>query len=146
MTEEFLQALREWRGVEDPCTRCNGSGVRNYGSTSTWRGGIGGAAITQGVCDTCWGTGDARRVGVDLRAQRDGERERIAAAALTVIARAVGARFEDCAPAINEIAEELERLSRGRKERPRQFGFISRELAKVLRDAVAEARRSKELG
>lgn len=30
-----------------------------YGSTATWHGGVGGASITNGVCDKCWGSGDA---------------------------------------------------------------------------------------
>lgn len=73
-----LQALRDslherflsWRGVdpENACPKCDGSGVRAYGSTATWRGGIGGQAITTGVCDGCWGSGDKTRPGVNLRA------------------------------------------------------------------------------
>jgi hypothetical protein len=39
------------------CQRCHGYGYRAYGSTATWRGGIGGQAITTDVCDVCWGSG-----------------------------------------------------------------------------------------
>jgi len=39
------------------CQRCQGYGYRAYGSTATWRGGIGGQAITTDVCDVCWGSG-----------------------------------------------------------------------------------------
>lgn len=39
------------------CIRCHGDGIRLYGSTATWRGGIGGAAMTYGVCNLCWGSG-----------------------------------------------------------------------------------------
>lgn len=40
------------------CQHCTGSGVKQYGSTATWRGGIGGQAFTSDVCDICWGSGD----------------------------------------------------------------------------------------
>jgi len=40
-----------------PCTRCHGLGYAVYASTTTWRGGIGGAAMTSDVCSKCWGSG-----------------------------------------------------------------------------------------
>jgi hypothetical protein len=49
------------------CPQCGGEGRRGYASTSTWRGGAGGQAITEGVCDVCWGTGRTDRTGVNLR-------------------------------------------------------------------------------
>ncbi len=49
------------------CPACNGAGSKTYGSTSTWRGGIGGAAMTVGVCDKCWGSGDKNHPGINLR-------------------------------------------------------------------------------
>lgn len=57
MTQD--ETLRMYRGVVDPCARCRGWGVRWYGNTSTWRGGMGGARMTRDVCDACWGSGDA---------------------------------------------------------------------------------------
>ena len=71
---EFLEA----RGVEDPCGRCDGLGVRGYASTSTWRGGIGGQAITSDVCDECWGSGDSYRKWPSWRAQRCGSSDTFA--------------------------------------------------------------------
>lgn len=50
--------LLDWRGIETQCDRCSGSGRIVYGSTSTWRGGIGGQAMTGDVCNKCWGSGD----------------------------------------------------------------------------------------
>jgi len=44
-----------------PCLSCQGLGVKVYGSTATWRGGIGGSALTDDVCDHCWGSGDNER-------------------------------------------------------------------------------------
>lgn len=61
--ESFLS----WRGVETPCSRCDGAGVRVYADSSTWRRKPAGQALTTDVCDACWGTGDANRKGADLR-------------------------------------------------------------------------------
>jgi len=59
----------EWRDLspKDACRECQGSGRKVYGSTALWRGGIGGASMTPGVCDACWGSGSKSHPGVDLR-------------------------------------------------------------------------------
>lgn len=49
------------------CVRCCGTGEYTYGSTSTWRRGIGGCAMTKGTCDRCWGSGDESAPGENLR-------------------------------------------------------------------------------
>lgn len=49
------------------CKLCHGNGQIVYGSTSTWRGGIGGAAMTSGVCNRCWGTGFESHKGPNLK-------------------------------------------------------------------------------
>jgi len=53
----------ELRGLspERACEKCRGFGITMYASTATWRGGIGGQALTQDVCCQCWGSGDAKR-------------------------------------------------------------------------------------
>lgn len=58
---DLLKRMLAWRGLayREPCKECGGSGVVTYGSTATWRGGIGGSAMTEDVCDKCWGSGDA---------------------------------------------------------------------------------------
>ena len=55
------QAFLDWRGVQDACEECQGTGIKVYGSTATFWGGIGGAAMTQSVCNHCWGSGDKYR-------------------------------------------------------------------------------------
>lgn len=60
-TAEYYAALAQERGVEHPCKHCAGTGTQTYGNTSTWRGGVGGQALTTGPCDKCWGSGDAHR-------------------------------------------------------------------------------------
>lgn len=74
-TEEFWQAACEWRGIETPCKGCGGSGTQAYGSTSTWHGGVGGQTITSGVCDKCWGSGDADRPWMSHRKAENDARE-----------------------------------------------------------------------
>jgi hypothetical protein len=76
--EEFVREARErheneysrflsWRGIEKPCDECGGRGSKAYSNTATWRGGVGGQMVTEGVCSACWGSGDALRKGADLR-------------------------------------------------------------------------------
>lgn len=64
---QFYDEFIQMRGVNTPCKKCNGLGTIVYGSTSTWRGGIGGAAMTNGVCNKCWGSGDEHLHWLDLR-------------------------------------------------------------------------------
>lgn len=59
--EQMEKMFLDIRGIETPCKKCSGYGVRLYGSTATWRGGIGGQAMTNDVCDKCWGSGDENR-------------------------------------------------------------------------------------
>lgn len=54
-------------GPDDVCDKCHGWGFYAYPSTAVWTGGIGGQAITNGVCDVCWGSGQKSRKGADLR-------------------------------------------------------------------------------
>ena len=61
--KEFLA----YRGIETPCIRCGGLGVRGYGDTSTWRRSIGGQMITNDICDHCWGSGDENKKWLNLR-------------------------------------------------------------------------------
>lgn len=56
------------------CPRCDGIGRLSYGDTSTWRGGVGGQAFTEDVCDLCWGTGRRDVVGANLRRMKGGVR------------------------------------------------------------------------
>jgi len=61
-----------WRGIDrdggdTPCKACSGAGVRAYGDTATWRGGIGGQVITNDICDKCWGSGKAKKPWLNLR-------------------------------------------------------------------------------
>ena len=52
--EDFVQ---QRIGDSPACAKCSGLGTRCYGSTATWRGGVGGQALTSDVCDACWGSG-----------------------------------------------------------------------------------------
>lgn len=67
--EQILGIARQLAG--HACDACSGFGYKVYSSTATWRGGIGGQAITRDVCDVCWGTGDKNSKGVDLKTLRN---------------------------------------------------------------------------
>jgi len=56
--------------MTEPCDKCRGTGEMLYGSTSTYMGGIGGAAMTTDVCNKCWGTGLKNKTGVNLKELR----------------------------------------------------------------------------
>lgn len=58
--ELYQQFIVSRIGYHAPaCTGCGGLGVKTYSSTATWRGGIGGQAMTEDVCNVCWGSGNA---------------------------------------------------------------------------------------
>ncbi len=63
--DNFRAICHAAAGVE--CKACGGGGTRCYGSTSTWRGGIAGQAMTWGTCDVCWGSGRTDAPGPNLR-------------------------------------------------------------------------------
>lgn len=131
------QHYLEWRDVQTPCERCKGTGKRVYGSTSVWRGGAGGCAMTTDVCDRCWGSGDANHPWTNLREREASEKKRIEERAADLFARRLGARINTLRPAMEAIALELDRLSRGRKERPYHFADSCEMLAKLLRALAA---------
>ena len=69
-TEELHAMLLDWRGIEPgrECRDCGGSGVKAYANTATWHNAaIAGQAITNDVCDSCWGSGDRTRPWANLR-------------------------------------------------------------------------------
>lgn len=65
--EDLYKAILDYRGIINPCKKCSGFGECTYGSTATWRGGIGGQSCTSDVCDKCWGSGNADRPWTNIR-------------------------------------------------------------------------------
>lgn len=141
-TDPNFHLFLKWRGVCTYCTKCNGSGIRTYPSTATWRGGIGGAAMTRDVCDECWGSGDRDRPGVNLRAQRDSQEQEIATRAGELLSKAVMAHLTVTRPAIGALAVEMEWLSTATTKgtRPPLFREITRSLAATLRAMASETK------
>ena len=104
----------DWRGVERPCLVCRGTGWRLYGSTSTWRGGIGGQAMTRGQCDACWGSGDADRPWTNLRElERRHAAERTRSALDDLVGRVVGPRRDRGDDDVRGLVVALEKIGRG---------------------------------
>lgn len=64
----WLKELKQLRS--EACPACGGTGRMVYGSTATYMGGIGGAAMTEDWCEACWGTGIKDRKGPDLKQMR----------------------------------------------------------------------------
>ena len=71
----YLKSYKEilaWRNIylelgDEPCPACNGAGVRTYGSTCTWHGGVGGQTMTSDICNRCWGSGNSNKPWLNLR-------------------------------------------------------------------------------
>ena len=71
-TKETIDCYGEflaWRGIDpkEVCPACSGAGSRAYANTTAWRGGIGGQTVTGGICDHCWGSGNAVHPWTNLR-------------------------------------------------------------------------------
>ena len=49
------------------CNGCDGIGKKVYANTSTYLKGIGGQAMTEDVCDECWGSGKSNAPFKNLR-------------------------------------------------------------------------------
>lgn len=130
--EEWLRR----RDVETPCSRCRGLGCVWYASTATWRGGLGGASMTQGVCDHCWGSGDEHRHWTDLRKLRAEEDHRVAKRAAELLENRLGVGLRILEPALRELCAELDKFERQRRPRPYGFDTVSNCLAKVIREML----------
>lgn len=72
LRESFYERMLSLRGLtpEEACKDCQGSGVKSYGNTSTWRGGIGGQMMTSDVCNKCWGSGNNNEPWTNLKQLR----------------------------------------------------------------------------
>lgn len=147
MTDDMNRFLH-WRGLrpEDACLACRGTGAIQYGSTSTWRGGMGGAAMTRDVCDQCWGSGDRHEPWVDLRRLRDGTDAQVRREAAALLGNRMGGVFPSLRPAIEALCVVLDKESRRRKNplgtdfwSVRNWELVTTQLAKVLRELTAAA-------
>lgn len=125
------------RGVESPCEACSGFGVRAYGSTATWHGGVGGQMITSDVCDKCWGSGDAVRPWPSWRyvSGLRSEVERLRAESAALIARARLA--ERMAEALRNMVDATEHTYCS----PTPEGHIAGESIRRVRDNARTALR-----
>lgn len=132
---DWLEKMHDARGVREPCTMCGGTGVRAYPSTSTWRGGIGGAAITWDVCDVCWGSGDAERKWVNLREQNQDVKQKVAARAEQLLARRAGCSAKTLRPELEQLVDVIEKQGRKRKVSIWYRGACSA-VANTLREAM----------
>jgi len=54
---EMCKQFLAWRGISDPCMSCGGRGILIYNKAK---------AKTIGVCNNCWGSGDAKHPWANL--------------------------------------------------------------------------------
>jgi len=136
MSKEYLDWMLRHRNIDEPCDTCGGAGCRWYGSTSTWRGGMGCSMMTMDVCDRCWGSGDKYNLWTDLRALKNGEDAKVKARAATLFADRCGMGLRSLRPGIKALAEEMDKYERERKTRPSGFKTVASCLAKLLRELL----------
>lgn len=131
-TQDFMR-LRGIKG--EACVQCNGIGVKMYSSTATWRGGVGGAAMTRDVCDTCWGSGEKDKTWTNLRTIAQETERRVAERAVTVIADRAGANFATSRGSVEKIIEMLDQACRKRSVSFWDVAMFN-SLANLLRTAI----------
>lgn len=140
--DDVLDLLRTRRGVLAPCAKCYGWGVCFYSSTATWRGGMGGQAVTRDVCDLCWGSGDSVERGTDLRALAGKIRALEIESSRRWFSERSGAAMSSMRPHMLAVASELDRMARKRTAPAGLDLFWHRRyveaLASVLRELVGE--------
>lgn len=137
---EHLAWWIQRRRIETPCSRCEGLGQWTYGSTATWKGGMGGAMMTADVCDLCWGSGDKSRPWTDLRRLRNEETARVHERAGELFAHRCGVEMRTLHPALDALVVELRAFARQRRPRPTGFDTVTTCLANLLTDLVKAAK------
>lgn len=121
MTPEMMvEVLRTYRHLrhETLCDNCKGWGTIWYSSTALWRGGMGGASMTPGVCDTCWGSGTAERPWENLRKNEATERDRVTERAARLLDDTLGQDFTTMVSAQRALADLIDAARRKRKLPP----------------------------
>lgn len=105
----------EWRGVRgEPCERCGGRGSYLYGSGATWIGGMGTAAMTLGICDSCWGSGEKDNPWENLQTLLTRARQWDNDQALQYLQRRMGVMFADVRNCVVELSMLCTKESRRR--------------------------------
>lgn len=126
LSKEELEKVWEARGVEQPCPSCHGLGRKWYSDGSTWRkAGMAVQKPQMATCDTCWGSGCLLHPGVDLRSLTADYDADVKAQAAEYLEKSLGLHWTriDAKAGVHQVAEELRKLSGGRKARP--LGFYS---------------------
>ena len=138
--EKFFQYMLQARGIDHDviCGVCGGYGTRYYSNTSTWRGGMGGAAMTIGVCDNCWGSGSSERPWTNLKDIEERNAQMIAERAVNALAHSCGATFDSAKGDIRQIIDHLDVMQRKRKVDSIWTRPLANGLANILRRAIGD--------
>jgi hypothetical protein len=98
-------------------------------------GGIGGAALTSGVCDKCWGTGRTDQKGADLMAIRNAGFSEAKTASSEWFSRRIGIGINSQKEHFRAIAKKLRAV---------RDNFWTHRAADTLADALEEMAVPKE--
>lgn len=129
------ERLWDWRGITSgkSCNECGGSGWKTYGSTATWRGGVGGASMTPDVCDACWGSGDRSTPWTNLRVLRSEQHFELKRHTLEDWAKRSGIGTSTLRATIPIMVDALNALLRKRKN---ALDFFQQRAVEVLVNAL----------
>jgi len=145
MSKEDYQSILDRRGVKNPCPLCKGLGVRSYSSGALWeRGVVSTASFAQGVCDVCWGSGDANRPWEDLRALDEERRLKERVGRLEDFALRAGIRLSASIAAFEQLADEIEKMSRRRKPPAPWWEQTCRLFAISIRESIEAIQKERE--
>jgi hypothetical protein len=103
-----------------------------------WMGGMGGASMTPGVCDKCWGSGDREHPWANLKAMRNSEEARIRKGVEEWLSNRLGVNLNQQREMLKRIADVVEKESSRRKV---EFWWARacEGFANTLRDLIKES-------
>lgn len=125
--------------LRNVCSSCSGLGRKWYGNGGTWHPpGMATQGHQRDLCNVCWGSGDDREPFMNMRKFVDDKNEQVRSDGAKVLAGKARIPFASMRAGCEALAAELERLARGRKERPSGFEAMATILADELRKAKGE--------
>ena len=129
--------------AEENCGKCRGTGVRLYGSSSTYRGGFGGQAMTRDLCNACWGSGTTTPFRDINELYREIEKAKIASAIDELFRNRQGLFIPALLDGMRGLVEDIAKLSR-KSSRPGSYRSSARVLEKTLREMIAVQEKRNE--
>ena len=114
------------------CPRCKGKASIAYSNTATWRGGMGGAALTSDICNLCWGTGRSDKTGTDLKALLVYQDNQAREASLEWFKAKIGANFSSTRKQFPALADKLRKIKPSLKGQDFWLKYAANVIAETL--------------